>query len=308
MSASRIEDSAADNPAKGMLLIVVATFLFASHDAISKYLTGFYPVILVIWTRYFVHTFLMAAIFLPKNGIQVLRTRSLRFQVLRAVFLLSTSFFFTSSLLFIPMAEATAVHFLSPLVVIVISSLLLNEKVSIRQYVAVAFGFFGTLLIVRPGGALFSVSAFLPFCSALCFAIYQLLTRKVGSVDSPTTSNFLGGLFCTIALSLLLPFFWVPPESQHIPFMIALGTLGMVSHLLFTQSFRYAAPAILAPFGYCQLAFAGILGFVLFDAKPDSWGFVGMGIVALCGASALWKRRVAVVEKPAACTSVLSLK
>ncbi|WP_309149013.1 DMT family transporter [Pseudomonas sp. CBS] len=274
---------------KGFILIIVATFLFSSHDTISKYLTSAYPVLLIVWARYAVHTALMASLFLPKAGTALFKTANLKLQLLRGGCLVATSLFFTFSLHYLPLAEATSIHFLAPLLVILLSVLLLGERVSARQMCAALAGFVGTLFIVRPGGDLFTLAVLLPFCSALCFALYQLLTRKLSAYDSAITSNFLGGFFAAGVTSLLVPFFWVTPTMKDAIMMGALGTLGMISHLLFSQSFRYAAPAVLAPFSYCQILFSTIMGAFIFKQVPESLSLYGMVVIAISGALALLK-------------------
>ncbi|MCO7611949.1 DMT family transporter [Pseudomonas chlororaphis] len=283
--------SGINHPFKGILLIVLATFLFASHDALSKYLSGFFPVIMVVWARYLIHTLLMAGIFLPQSGLRVLRSKRPLLQLLRALCLLSTSLLFTSALLFIPLAEATAVNFLAPVLVTALSVPLLGEQVTRGQWLAVICGFIGVLIIVHPGGELFTPAVLLPFCSALFFCFYQLLTRKLAEHDSPTTSNFFAGLCNTLVMSALVPFFWQTPGFVHGLLMLALGACGMSAHLFLTQAFRHAAPALLAPFGYCQIVFAGLLGWLLFNHTPDAITQVGIAVICLSGLAAAWQQR-----------------
>lgn len=283
--------SGVNQPLKGILLVVLATFLFSSHDALSKYLSGFYPVIMVVWARYLVHTLLMAGIFLPQSGLRVLRTKRPLWQLARALCLLGTSLLFTSALLFIPLAEATAVNFLAPVLVTALSVPLLGEHVSRGQWLAVICGFIGVIIIIHPGGELFTPAVLLPFCSALCFCFYQLLTRKLAQYDSPTTSNFFAGLCNTLLVSALVPFFWQVPTLTHGILMLALGGFGMTAHLFLTQAFRLAAPALLAPFGYCQIVFAGLLGWLLFSHTPDLITQVGIAVICLSGLAAAWQQR-----------------
>lgn len=283
--------SGTNHPFKGILLIVLATFLFASHDALSKYLSGFFPVIMVVWARYLIHTLLMAGIFLPQSGLRVLRSKRPLLQLLRALCLLSTSLLFTSALLFIPLAEATAVNFLAPVLVTALSVPLLGEQVTRGQWLAVICGFIGVLIIVHPVGELFTPAVLLPFCSALFFCFYQLLTRKLAEHDSPTTSNFFAGLCNTLVMSALVPFFWQTPGFVHGLLMLALGACGMSAHLFLTQAFRHAAPALLAPFGYCQIVFAGLLGWLLFNHTPDAITQVGIAVICLSGLAAAWQQR-----------------
>lgn len=291
MSTPSTTLSGVSQPFRGILLLVLATFLFASHDALSKYLCGFYPVIMLVWARYLVHTLLMAGIFLPQSGLRVLRTRRPLLQALRAFCLLGTSLLFTAGLQFIPLAEATAVNFLAPLLVTALSVPLLGERVSRGQWIAVLVGFSGVLIIVHPGGELFTPAVLLPFFSALFFCFYQLLTRKLSECDSPTTSNFFAGLFNTLAMSALVPFFWQPPGLEHGLLLLALGGCGMTAHLFLTQAFRHAAPALLAPFGYCQIVFAGLLGFLIFSHTPDLSTQAGILLICLSGLAAAWQQR-----------------
>lgn len=283
--------SGVNQPFKGLALVVMATFLFASHDALSKFLGGLYPIVMVVWARYLVHTVLMAGIFLPRAGLRVLRTRRPWLQTLRALSLLSTSLLFTAGLQYLPLAEATSVNFLAPVLVTALSVPLLRERVTPGQWLAVASGFVGVLVVVHPGGTLFTPAIVLPFGSALGFCFYQLLTRVLASVDSPTTSNFYAGLCNTLLMSTLVPFFWVMPDWRHALLMVALGSFGMTAHLLLTQAFRLAAPALLAPFSYCQIVFAGLLGLLLFGQVPDNVSLVGIGIICLSGLGAAWMQR-----------------
>lgn len=290
MSTPSTPLSGVNQPLKGIALIVLATMLFASHDGLSKYLSGFYPVIMVVWARYLVHTLLMAGIFLPQAGLSVLRTNKPLLQVVRACCLLGTSLLFTTSLQFLPLAEATAVNFLAPLLVTAQSVPLLGEQVSRGQWIAVLLGFGGVLIIVHPGGELFTPAALLPFGSALCFSFYQLLTRKLSEHDSPTTSNFFAGLCNTLLMSALVPFYWELPSIGHGLLMLALGGCGMSAHLFLTQAFRSAAPAMLAPFGYCQIVFAGLLGWLIFSHTPDFTTLVGILVICCSGLAAVWQQ------------------
>ncbi|OCT29552.1 DMT family transporter [Pseudomonas putida] len=283
--------SGVNHPLRGIALVVAATFLFASHDGLSKFLGGIYPVIMVVWARYVVHTLLMAGIFMPQAGLRVLRTRRPLLQTLRALSLLSTSLLFTAGLQYLPLAEATSVNFLAPVLVTALSAPLLKERVTLGQWLAVVMGFIGVLVVVHPGGAMFTPAILFPFGSALGFCFYQLLTRILAAHDSPTTSNFYAGLCNTLIMSALVPFFWQTPQWQHVLLMLALGGCGMTAHLLLTKAFRHAAPALLAPFSYCQIVFAGVLGLVVFGQVPDTISIVGIAIICLSGLGAAWMQR-----------------
>lgn len=292
MSVSKPLFKGAEQPIKAIALMLAAVFLFSSHDTLSKYLSGFYPIVMVVWIRYVVHTLLMLVIFVPRTGFStVVRTKRPGLQLLRALCLIGVSLLFTTGLRYIPLAEATSVVFLAPLLVTALSVPLLGERVTRAQWLAVLAGFIGVLIAVRPGGALFTPAILLPLAAALCFGFYQLLTRMLSGIDSPTTSNFLTGILNSLIMTAILPFFWTTPTLVHGLFMIGLGTCGMFGHMLMTQAFRHAAPAMLAPFSYGQILFAGLYGYLIFDHTPDRFAVVGITVICLSGLAVAWAQR-----------------
>ncbi len=269
-------------PLLGVLLILVSCLTLASHDGLSKYLTQLYPVFLVIWARYLSQTALMIALFTPRMGRRVFHTLRPKLQICRGLSLISVSMLFISGLSYIPLAEATAVIFLAPLMV-TIASKLLGEQVSRAQWLAVGFGLVGVMIIVRPGGALFTPAVLLPFGAALSFTVYQLITRRLSATDHPVTSNFITSLVGSLVMSVLVIFNWQPPTLHDALMMAALGAMAMSGHLLLTNAFRFASAAALAPFTYSQIIFAGVVGMIGFGHTPDLGAMVGMAIIILSG-------------------------
>ena len=269
-------------PLLGVLLILVSCLTLASHDGLSKYLTQLYPVFLVIWARYLSQTALMIALFTPRMGRRVFHTLRPKLQICRGLSLVSVSMLFISGLSYIPLAEATAVIFLAPLMV-TIASRLLGEQVSRAQWLAVGFGLVGVMIIVRPGGALFTPAVLLPFGAALSFTVYQLITRRLSATDHPVTSNFITSLVGSLVMSVLVFFNWQTPTLHDALMMAALGAMAMSGHLLLTNAFRFASAAALAPFTYSQIIFAGVVGKISFGHTPDLGAMVGMAIIIASG-------------------------
>ncbi|NLY12987.1 MAG: DMT family transporter [Gammaproteobacteria bacterium] len=276
--------NSASKPLYGIFLVLCAGILLASHDGVSKYLTQFYPLIMVIWLRYFVQTLAMIVLFFPTMRWAILRTRRPWLQVLRAISLLSISLLFIGGLRYIPLGEATAVMFLAPLIVTLLSALVLHEQVSKGQWLAVGLGFVGVLFIVRPGGALFTPAILFPVCASFCFAVYQLITRRLASTDHAVTSNFLSGLFGTLVLTTLLPgqYTLAVPTADWL-LMLLLGLLAMTAHMLLTMALKYSSAATLAPFTYAQIVFAGVVGYFAFAHTPDLWAVLGVLIISGSG-------------------------
>jgi RarD protein len=283
-----------EHPLKGVFFIIGAVFLFAGSDALSKYLTQFYPVVLVLWVRYVVHVLLMLIALRPKSMRSLLVTANPKLQLIRGLCMVSTNLLFISALRFMPLAEGTSIVYLTPLIVTVLSGPLLGERVSRLQWVAVLIGFAGVLLIVRPGGALFHPVALLALAAAFSFSLYQLVTRKLNRTDNANVSNFISGIVSVAVTSLLLPLVWEIPTLHFAGLMVALGFSALVSHLFMTHAYHHAKPSTLAPFTYLQLPFAGLIGYMLFNHIPDTLAFVGMLVIVLGGILVVIGQRKAV--------------
>jgi drug/metabolite transporter (DMT)-like permease len=272
-----------EHPQKGILFICAAVFLFASSDALSKYLTNFYPVVMVLWVRYVVHISLMLVVLRPPSLKILIATQNPKLQIIRGLCMANTNLMFISALHFIPLAEGTAIIYLSPLLVTAMSGPLLGERIARLQWVAVAIGFIGVLFIVHPGGGLFHPVALLALGAAISFSVYQIITRKLNHTDSSSTTNFISGLISALVTSLLLPFFWKTPTLYFALLMVLLGISALVSHLLMTKAYQHAKPSTLAPFSYTQLLFAGLIGYIFFNHLPDFMGLVGMLVIVAGG-------------------------
>ena len=281
------------HPTWGLLLILASGLLLASQDALSKTLTALYPVLLVVWLRYLSQSVLMLALFAPRMGLDLLRTQRPWLQLVRGLSLVAITLLFYSALRFIPLGEATAVIFLAPLVVIVLSATWLKEHISRGLWLSVGCGLLGVMLIVRPGGALFTPAILLPLGAAFCFGLYQLLTRRLSATDHPATSNFLSAMVGTLSMSVLLPWHWQTPTLVDGLLMATLGATAMTGHMLLTYAYRFGSAASLAPFTYVQIVTATLLGVVFFDHTPDLWAILGMTVIILSGAALAWGQRAA---------------
>lgn len=278
---------------RGIVLTLLAVLCFSSHDAMAKYLADLYPILLLTWFRYLSHTVLLGSLLLPRHGLAALRSKRPGLQLCRALALLGISLLFVTGLRYVPLAEATAVIFLAPLLVTLLSAIFLREQVRPVQWLAVFLGFVGVLVIVRPSAELFEPAILLPLGAAFCFALYQILTRLSAPHDSAATSNLLAGLINLSLVSVLLPLFWQTPEWEHLPALLSLGVMGMCGHQLLTLAFRHATPALLAPFSYGQLLIAGLFGWLFFDQLPDAVALLGMALVIVAGLAVAYRRGAA---------------
>jgi len=273
------------------MFILLSTLLFASHDGISKYLTEFYAPVLVVWARFMTQSLLMIGIFAPRMGLDIVRTKQPKLQLARGVCMMTASLCFVMGLRYVPVGEATAVVFLSPVVVTWYAGRVLKEKINVGQWAAVFAGLLGVLIIVRPGSALFTPAILFPMGTSISMAVFQVLTRQLLLSDHVVSTNFFTTLTCTLLMSTIVGFFWQTPTVVDFVFAILGGTLAMIGHMLLTYAYRYASIVTLAPFSYAQIVFAALVAFLFFGHTPDSMTLTGMAIIILSGVCLIWWQR-----------------
>src|SRR5690606_17566223 len=232
-------------------------------------------VLILVWVRYTVHLFITLGLVVPTRGWKIMRSHNMTAQLVRAgVMLLATAMFF-STLRYLPMAQATAINFLAPLLVLMISPWLLQEKRYLSRWVAAGVAFLGMLIVIRPGGGLDPVGTMLGLLTACCFAGQFLATRRVAQ-DDPLTTLIWSGLLGAVMLTLALPFTLPPdlPALQSLsPFqwvvLLSTGLSGALGHLFQIQAFRRAPASLLSPFMYVQIVAATTMGWLIWGDFPD---------------------------------------
>lgn len=276
--------SAHTHSPRGPVLIMTAVAMFVVMDTISKYLSAFYPVPAIVWARYFFHVLLVVVILGPRLGLALVRTRRLGVQLARGLLLAASTLFFVFAIKEMPLAETSSITFIAPVLVTLMGAFFLKEKVDTARWLAVAGGFAGVLIIVRPGGGVFTWASVLPLCCAASFACYQILTRKLANLESPYTSIFYSGLVGTVIMSLVLPFVWTRPQSlTHALLFVIIGIIGGLSHLVLIKAYDYAPASRLAPFSYTQLIWVTVMGYLAFGHFPDHWSLIGIAVIMASG-------------------------
>lgn len=285
---------------RGALLILITTFVFALHDASAKYLTLFYAVPLVIWARYSVHLLIMLVTVAPKAGWSLIVTERPGLMVFRALMLLGVSLLFQTALKNLPIAETSALMFVAPFFVALLSGPVLNEKVGYVGWLATIAGFVGVVLIARPGGALSGIGVAYALGSALCYAAYQMLTRKLASTEPAMRQLFYTALIGTIATSLVVPQYWegAQPTLAQVALFASLGLTAGVGHFMFTWAAKETPASTLATLLYMQLVWVTLLGWIVFGHLPDLPGAIGMTIICASGLALALRR--ASTAKPSA--------
>ena len=269
---------------RGMMMILVAVAMFVVMDSISKYLTRFYPVSMVVWARYLFHTLLVVFALGPRLKLDLVRTTRPATQFMRGLLLVASSLFFVSAVKVLPLAECTAITFLNPLLVTVLAVVFLKEKVELARWIAVLSGFVGVLIIIRPGSGIFTWASLLPLGTVASFSSYQILTRRLAGTESPYTSIFYAGLVGAVLLSTSIHSVWVAPQSvMHAAMLMLVGIIGGLSHLILIKAYDYAPASRLAPFSYTQLVWVTVVGYFAFGDFPDFWSLIGIAILMASG-------------------------
>lgn len=269
---------------RSIALLVGACVSFALLDSLAKYLSQTHHPLLVAWARYVFHVAVMAAVYLPRMGRSLLRTRRPVLQGLRGVCLGMSSVCFFSGVALMPQAEATAIMSLAPILVTVGAVLWLGERAPRGTWWSLAASFAGVLLIVRPGGALFGWPALLPLGAAVFVMGYQLLTRMLTGVDNGLATLFIGALVAAALLTVLAPARWqLPHDGVQALLFVLTGVVGAFSHLLLVRAYEHGSAAALAPFGYAHPAAAVIFGLLFFGQFPDAVSMAGIVLIVATG-------------------------
>ena len=264
--------------------MIAAVSTFTCLDTTSKYLAQHYPVPAIVWARYVVHMVLMAIVLGPRMGRGLLRTTNLRLQLIRGVLLAASSLVFLSALKLMPLAEAAAMVFMTPIIIAVLAGRVLAERVERRTWIALAGGFVGVLLIIRPGGGLFTPVAVLPLASAFMMALYQMMTSRLAGRDAALTTLFYPAVIGSVLVPVVFPHeLMLPDRPLHAGLFVLIGVLGGLGHFLLIRAHDYAPASMLSPFMYAQLITALVLGWIVFRQLPDALAFVGMATIAASG-------------------------
>lgn len=291
-SATRKAPARADRPFKGIALILASTVFLGTSDVTAKYLSATLPSIEITWLRFLVFALIMSPAMLPGSPLFALPTTRPGLQLLRGAALLGSSLFFISGLRFLPMAEASATGFVSPLFVTALSIIFLGEKVGLRRWIATAVGLVGVIIILRPGTSAFHPAAFFPLVSALAWACTLIMTRMLSGRERAVTTMTCSSIAGLCIVSALVPFVWVAPTWRDILFGILVGLASTAGQWIVVLAFRYADASVLAPFSYTQLVWVSILGFLIFGELPDAWTIIGAAFIVASGLYTAHRERI----------------
>jgi len=282
----------ADRPFRGIALILASTVFLGTSDVTAKYLSATLPSIEIAWIRFLVFAMIMVPAMVPGSPVYAMRTGRPAFQLLRGVALLLSSLLFITGLRFLPIAEASATGFVSPLFVTALSMLFLGEIVGLRRWLATVVGLIGVVVILRPGTSAFHPAVFFPLVSALAWACTLIMTRMMSGREHAATTMTYSSIAGVAILSALIPLVWVAPSWHDILFGVLVGVASTAGQWIVVLAFRYADASVLAPFSYTQLLWVSILGFLVFGEVPDVWTVTGAIFIVASGLYTAHRERV----------------
>ncbi|MEQ9258547.1 MAG: DMT family transporter, partial [Roseovarius sp.] len=238
------------NTRAGILFMVVTTFIFAMQDGLSRHLAGEYNVFMVVMVRYwFFAAFVMAVAARKAGGLRAAAATSMPWvQGFRAVLLVAEICVMVVGFTLLGLVESHAVFACYPLLIAALSGPVLGEYVGWRRWAAIGVGFVGVVIILEPGFGVFQPAAVIPFIAALMFALYGLLTRYVGRVDSAATSFFWTGTVGMVAMTAVGAWFWEPMTGPDWALMGLLCITGAAGHYTLIKCYELAEASAVQPF------------------------------------------------------------
>jgi len=269
----------------GVAIFVCALTAFASYDAFCKHMLQFYPAPFVNLMRYLSVIVVAFAMLCRHGDLRLWRTPQKPLLLLRGAMLATVATCFMTALIWMPLAEATAIYFTAPLLMVALSPWLLGERVQRSRWLAVTVGFGGMLLIVRPGNELPLLGTVLMAVSAVCYAIFQLLTRRLAALVPSPVQYAYTALVCLVVTAIPAPFFWpAQPVPWHdVALLLAGGACSAAAQLMLLAAFERVEASTLAPLNYLQLLLAVAISSLWFHRPPDALATAGIALILAAG-------------------------
>jgi drug/metabolite transporter (DMT)-like permease len=276
----------------GIAMMVSAMLIFPYLDVCAKFLGQWgIPVIEIVWARLFFGMLATAPILVAQEGLASLKPRDAKINALRGFMLVISTMMFFGALKFQGVAETLSIYFVQPLFITALAPIVLKEKVGLNRWAAVAMGFVGVLIIIRPGYLQLNPGVFLSLGSGFGSAITLLLTRKLAGNSSAVANTFYTSLFGSIFAGLAVIPFWQTPTFNQFLLMVLMSGIGTTANFLTVLAMQFAEASLLAPFGYTEMINAVVGGWIFFGDFPDGWTFVGVAVLIACALYVSYRER-----------------
>ncbi|MEQ8586002.1 MAG: DMT family transporter [Thalassobaculaceae bacterium] len=291
---SALPVSSSSAAAKAIVMMVAAAGILTVNDAIAKWLTERYPVGQVLALRGILVVALVFGWAAASGRMPALRVLSWRLNLTRGGLMALSTFLFVTSLSLMPIADAIAISFAGPIFATALAALLLAEPVGWRRWSAVAVGFAGVVVMVRPTPEMFRMVALIPILAAFVGALRDIVTRKMGTGGESTLMVLIVSTSVVAFAGLLtLPFGWVVPTAVELGLFVLTSALVAVAQGLMIESLKYGEVGLVGPFKYTSLLWALVLGLLVWGDVPGPWTWAGAALVIASGLY-IWYRETMV--------------
>jgi drug/metabolite transporter (DMT)-like permease len=271
-------------PARAVLSMSVGTAFIAGTDIMMKYLAAAHSLPAILWIRNLMILLVMYGLLHRAGEWAHTRSSWSRMHLWRGLAMGISPILYFVALMFMPVAELTALNLTMPVIMALLAVPMLRESLSARRIIAVLLGFAGVIAIIRPGSDAFSPYMLLALAAAFGGAIFQLLTRKVAGAQSAMASLFYPWVISTALVTPVAFFRWTPPVTAFEWLLVALITgFSLTGNTLMVRSYQFGPASLIAPFIYLQLIWAALFGWLIFSAFPDGWSLAGMSTIVAGG-------------------------
>lgn len=280
-------------PLTGIALMLAAMAVLPFLDVAAKFLgQQNMPVVQSVWARMFFGMIFILPFVLKGRPLSVLVPDRPGLHSVRALLIIASTGFFFLALAYLPIADTLAIYFVQPLIVTLLAPLLLKEHVGLRRWIAVAIGFIGTLIIIRPGFQTLNPGILLALLAGATSALYMIVTRKASQMADPVVTTFYTNAIGAIITTVAVVFVWVMPTWEQWGLLLVIAIVALIGHYLVIAAYRYAEASLLAPLGYGEMIMAVVCGWWFFGDFPDRWTFLGVGILIACAVYISYRERV----------------
>ena len=277
----------------GILFEVLAYFSFSLLDTVQKTTVIYHSIFQILFLKYFFTLFLSIFESYRKKNNYFFKTKNFKLQITRSILSIIESGCFVLSFRYLTLADAHSIGSLTPIIIVALSAIILREKVNLKTWIAIFFGFIGVLVIIRPGLSIFDPMSLIPLAGAFFLSFYQILTRKVSKYDSSETSLFYTSVIGIILMSLIIPFFWQPLQSYSYLLFLGIGVFFSLGIYFQIIALSFAKASVIQPFHYTLILWAIILGYFFYNDFPDIPTIIGAIIITLSGIYVLNSRSTA---------------
>lgn len=287
-----LQADSARNRLTGIGLVSLTYLLFSLLDGSAKWLVASMPVIMVVWLRFAIHVVVAGAVLFPIKGLSLVKTRHLRWHLLRALMFMAMTGINFWALQYLQLTVTSSIFFTVPLIIALLGAPLLGEKLDAGRWIAIIVGFIGVLVIVRPGSSHFHPAMIASLVNAVLYALFMLMTRRLAAYDSPETIQYLPAVGAAIGLAPFAIAAWEMPDTA-LEWTVACltGVLGASGHYLLALAHRYAPATVIAPFLYQQVFYMALFGYLVFNDVPGAPVWIGAAIVIASGLYLFYRER-----------------